>query len=87
MIKLRLARYGSKKRPFYRVVAAHNDFQRDGRFLEIVGTYDPRAADEKSISLKHDRIEYWISQGAQPSSTVASILKKSPKPAPVPAAQ
>ena len=74
-VKIRLARHGSKKRPYYRIVVADNDFKRDGRFLEIVGTYNP-LPDPMGISLKKDRVKYWIDQGATPSDTVTSILKR-----------
>lgn len=76
MVKLRLTRGGRKKRPFYRIVAAHSAFKRDGRFLEKVGTYDPLAADGKQITLKEDRILYWLNQGAQTTDTVHNILSK-----------
>jgi len=75
MVKIRLARHGAKKRPFYRIVAAHKEFARNGRFLEILGTYDPRAK-ENSVSLKAERIEYWLKVGAQPTDTVRQLLKK-----------
>lgn len=75
MVKLRLARHGTKKRPFYRIVAAHKEFARNGRFLEILGTFDPRV-EENSVNLKAERIQYWLGVGAQPSPTVAQILKK-----------
>lgn len=74
-VKIRLARHGSKKRPYYRIVVADNDFKRDGRFLEIVGTYNP-LPDPIDVSLKKERVKYWIDQGAIPSDTVNSILKR-----------
>lgn len=74
MVKLRLARGGRKKRPFYRIVAAHSEFKRDGRFLEKVGTYDPQARDGEQIILKDDRIIYWLQQGAQPTDTARNIF-------------
>ncbi len=74
-VKIRLARYGAKKRPFYRIVAADGEFPRDGRFLETLGTYNP-LQDPVVISLKTDRVEYWMNQGAIPSDTVKSLLKK-----------
>ena len=75
-VKLRLKRMGSKQRPFYRIVAADSRFPRDGRFIETVGTYDPVKADN-NISVKEDRVAYWLDNGAQPTDTVKSILSKS----------
>lgn len=74
-VRIRLARYGSKKTPFYRVVAAHGESRRDGRFLELIGTYDPASTDNR-VTLKQDRYDYWVSVGAQPSDTVASLVRK-----------
>lgn len=74
-VKLRLARYGAKKKPFYRIVAANNQSPRDGRYLETVGTYDP-LKDPHEVKLNTERIEYWIGQGAIPTNTVKSLLKK-----------
>lgn len=73
MVTLRLARYGAKKRPFYRVVAADSRAKRDGRFLEVLGTYDP-LTDPPTVNLKGDRIQYWLSVGAQPSDTVRRLV-------------
>lgn len=75
MIKIRLARHGAKKRPFYRIVVANAEAPRDGSFIEKVGTYDP-VANPAKISLNAERIQYWLGQGAQPTDTVANILKK-----------
>ena len=75
MVMIRMARHGTKKRPFYRIVAAHREASRNGRYLEILGTYDPRAEND-GVKLKTERIQYWLSQGAQPSDTVRQILKK-----------
>jgi small subunit ribosomal protein S16 len=74
-VKIRLARHGAKKRPFYRIVVADGECRRDGRFLEIVGTYNP-LPDPAKVQLKNDRIQYWIQQGATPTDTVKNILKK-----------
>ena len=74
-IKIRLARHGTKKRPFYRVVIASSESPRDGKFLETVGTYNP-LTDQAEINLKQDRIRYWMDQGAIPTDTVRSLLKK-----------
>ena len=74
-VKIRLARHGSKKRPYYRIVVADSEFPRDGRFLENVGTYNP-LVDPAEVSLKQERVKYWIDQGAIPTDTVKSLLKK-----------
>ena len=74
-VKLRLTRKGTKKKPFYRIVAADIEAPRDGKFLEAVGTYDPMQ-DPAVINLKQDRVQYWLEQGATPTTTVKSILKK-----------
>lgn len=77
MVTIRLARFGAKKRPFYRVVAADSRAKRDGRFIEVVGTYDPRT-DPPTVKLKADRIKYWVSVGAQPSETVKTLMASHP---------
>ncbi len=74
-VKIRLARYGAKKKPIYRIVVADNEAPRDGKFIEIVGTYNP-LMDPVDVSVKQDRIKYWLGEGATPSDTVRSILKK-----------
>ncbi|MGB9442673.1 MAG: 30S ribosomal protein S16 [Desulfobacterales bacterium] len=74
-VKIRLARHGAKKKPFYRIVVADSESPRDGRFLENVGTYDP-LYDPAKIILKTERIRYWMDQGALPTDTVNSLLKK-----------
>ncbi|CAB5161848.1 SSU ribosomal protein S16p [Olavius algarvensis associated proteobacterium Delta 3] len=74
-VKIRLARHGAKKRPFYRIVVADSESPRDGRFLEIVGTYNP-LKEPAEISFKQERLQYWMNQGAKPTDTVKSILKK-----------
>ncbi|NVM20551.1 MAG: 30S ribosomal protein S16 [Desulfobacterales bacterium] len=74
-VKIRLARYGAKKKPFYRIVVASTEAPRDGKFLELVGTYDP-LKNPAAISLKQDRIKAWIEKGAIPTATVRSLLKK-----------
>lgn len=74
-VKLRLARYGAKKKPFYRIVATNSQSPRDGRFLETVGTYDP-LKDPHEVKLNTERIKYWIGQGAITTNTVKSLLKK-----------
>jgi small subunit ribosomal protein S16 len=70
-----LARHGAKKKPFYRIVVADSESPRDGKFLENVGTYDP-LYDPAKIILKTERIRYWMDQGALPTDTVQSLLKK-----------
>ena len=74
-VKIRLARHGAKKTPFYRIVVADERFARNGRFLEIVGTYNP-LSETPVISLKRERVDYWLEQGATPSDTVKSIIKQ-----------
>ena len=76
-VKIRLARHGAKKHPFYRIVVADGECKRDGRFLEIVGTYDP-LPDPVKVTLKEDRVKYWMDQGATPTNTVKTLLKQQP---------
>ena len=73
-VKLRLARVGSKKNPIYRVVAADSRSPRDGKFIEIVGRYNPQT-DPSTIELDEDRVRDWLSKGAQPSDAVSRLLK------------
>ncbi|MDQ1439057.1 MAG: small subunit ribosomal protein [Acidimicrobiaceae bacterium] len=73
-VKLRLMRMGKKKQPTYRVVAADSRSPRDGRFIEIVGTYEPRAEPSR-INIDNDKALKWLSQGAQPTETVQKLLK------------
>lgn len=75
-VRIRLARGGAKKKPFYRIVATHARNARDGRFLEKLGTYDPRLASDnpERITLNEERIRYWLSVGATPSDRVARFL-------------
>ena len=73
-VKIRLARHGAKKRPFYRIVAADGESPRDGRFIEKLGTYNP-LVEPVEVTFDEDRVRYWIGQGAQPSDTVKSLLK------------
>ena len=76
MVKLRLKRMGRRNRAFFRICAFDSREERDGRSIEQLGTYDPMEKDEsKNVVLKRERIEYWLSVGAQPTETVASILK------------
>ncbi len=75
MVKLRLARLGRKKRPFYRLIAACSESPRNSKFLEILGHYDP-LKEPAQWDVNSERISYWLSKGAQPSDTVKSYLKK-----------
>ncbi len=74
MLMIRLARIGKKKRPFYRIVVTEKTRPRNGRFVEIVGTYDP-LKNPAAIDMKDERVKYWLSKGAQPSDTVRSFLR------------
>lgn len=75
-VVLRLSRHGSRKEPFYRLVAADKEAPRDGRFLEILGTYNPLTRGTLDVELKPERIEYWLSVGAKPSQTVSELIRK-----------
>lgn len=75
MVRIRLRREGAKNRPYYRIVVADSRSPRDGKFIELIGTYDPLKGGQ-NYDLNLDRAEYWVQNGAQPSETVASILKK-----------
>lgn len=74
-VKIRMQRIGAKKKPFYRIVVADSQSPRDGRFIEIVGTYDP-LSDPAKVTLKEDNIQEWLSKGAKASRTVNEILKR-----------
>jgi small subunit ribosomal protein S16 len=76
-MKIRLARGGSKKRPFYRIVAADSRMPRDGRFIEKLGTYNPLLAkdSEERVIMDLDRVKYWLGQGAQPTERLARMLE------------
>ena len=74
-VKIRLARFGAKKRPIYRIVVADSESPRDGKFLETVGTYNP-LLDPAEVSFKGERVKYWVDQGAILTDTVKSLLKK-----------
>lgn len=80
MVTIRLARFGAKKKPTYRVVVIDKEKARDSSFIEIVGHYNPRT-DPVEVVLRHDRIRYWMGVGAQPSDTVKRLLRTSPAPA------
>jgi len=74
-VVLRMTRRGSKKKPFYRIVAADSRSPRDGKFLEMLGTYDPLKS-ENNLKIDSEKVASWIKKGAKPSETVASLLKK-----------
>lgn len=74
-VRIRLQRRGSKKKPVYAVVAAESTMPRDGRFLEKLGTYDPRNEAQKTV-FNSERVAHWLSVGAKPTDTVASLLQK-----------
>jgi small subunit ribosomal protein S16 len=75
VIKLRLRRMGAKKRPSYRIVAADSRAPRDGRFIEIIGTYDP-LTDPATVKINEERAKHWLSNGAQPTETVRALLRR-----------
>jgi small subunit ribosomal protein S16 len=75
VIKLRLRRMGAKKRPFYRIVAAEHSSPRDGRFIEILGHYDP-LTEPATVKVNEERVRHWLSVGAKPSETVEGLLKR-----------
>jgi small subunit ribosomal protein S16 len=75
MLMIRLARVGARKQPHYRIVVIEKDRARNGRSVEVVGTYNPRT-EPATVDFKHDRIDYWTGNGAQLSETVAKLLKK-----------
>ena len=77
---IRLARVGARKQPYYRIVVIEKDRARNGRSIEVVGTYNPRTT-PGTVELKHERISYWRAVGAQLSPTVAKLLEKNPAPA------
>jgi len=74
-VVLRMTRRGAKKKPFYRIVAADSRSHRDGKFLEMLGTYDPLKS-ENNIKIDSEKVASWVKKGAKPSETVASLLKK-----------
>ena len=75
MVRIRLTRGGSKKKPYYRIIVIDSKAKRDGRSLEIIGSYDPLKKDNQ-IKLDKERVQYWYSKGAQPSDTVRSLIRK-----------
>ncbi len=86
MLRIRLTRMGAKKKPFYRVVVTERRQARDGRFVEVLGHYDP-GTNPPVVQLEMDRVKHWLECGAQPSETVNSLIEKAQRAAPaVPAA-
>lgn len=75
MVKIRLARYGAKKKPFYRLVAADSRSPRDGKFIDILGTFDP-TKNPAAIKLDGDKVKMWLERGAQPTDTAGQIIKR-----------
>lgn len=80
MVMIRLARMGARKQPYYRIVVIEKSRARNGRSLEVVGTYNPRT-DPATVNLKRDRIDHWVSKGAQFSDRVAKLVAQQPEPA------
>jgi len=74
-VRIRLSRMGSKKRPFYRIVVADSQAPRDGRFVEVIGTYNPRT-EPVEVQVDSERLQTWLTKGAEPTDTVRSLLKK-----------
>jgi small subunit ribosomal protein S16 len=85
VLMIRLARVGARKQPHYRIVVIEKERARNGRPVEVVGTYNPRT-NPASVELKRDRVAYWVSKGAQMSDRVNKLVTKTPAAAPVPAA-
>lgn len=75
MVRIRLTRMGAHKKPFYRIIVADSRARRDGPFIEIVGTYDPKK-EPSEIKVNQERINYWLKNGAQPTDTVKRLLQK-----------
>ncbi len=73
-VRIRCQRFGRKKRPFYRIVAADSQSPRDGKFLEILGFYNP-LTEPSTIKIKKERLQYWLNVGAKPSNTVAKLIE------------
>jgi small subunit ribosomal protein S16 len=85
VLMIRLARFGARKQPYYRVVVIDKERARNGRAVEVVGTYNPRTS-PASVDLKRERIDYWVSKGAQMSDRVDLLMKKTPAVSATPAA-
>lgn len=76
MVKIRLTRMGAHKKPFYRIIVADSRARRDGPFIEIIGSYDPKK-EPSEIKLNMERAKYWVEHGAEPTDTVKKLLQKS----------
>ncbi len=74
-VRIRLTRLGRKKKPFYRIIVADAECKRDGKFLDVVGTYDP-LKDPAAITIDNDKLQEWLGRGALPTTTVKSLIKK-----------
>jgi small subunit ribosomal protein S16 len=74
-VRIRLTRLGRKKKPFYRIIVADSENKRDGKFLEVIGTYDP-LQDPAVININNDKLKEWMGRGALPTTTVKSLIKK-----------
>ena len=74
-VRIRLSRFGRKKKPFYRIVVADSEAKRDGKFLEVVGTYDP-LQNPAEVKIHQDRLQVWLDKGALPTETVQSLMRK-----------
>ncbi len=85
MLMIRLARFGAKKKPFYRIVVIEKERARNGRALEVVGHYNPLHTPAQ-VTIRHDRVEHWTKNGAQLSDTVKRLVEKNPAPAAAPVA-
>jgi small subunit ribosomal protein S16 len=82
VVMIRLARFGARKQPYYRIVVIEKDRARNGRSIEVIGTYNPRTS-PATVDLKHERVAYWRGVGAQVSTIVGKLLTKNPAPAAV----
>ena len=74
-VRIRLTRFGRKKKPFYRIIVADSESKRDGKFLDVIGTYDP-LMDPIAININNDKLQEWLGRGALPTTTVKSLIKK-----------
>ena len=74
-VRIRLTRMGRKKQPYYRIIVANNEAKRDGKFLDIIGTYDPMQ-EPAAVTIDTEKLNEWLGKGAEPSATVSNIIKK-----------
>jgi small subunit ribosomal protein S16 len=79
-VRIRLTRLGRKKKPFYRIIVANSENKRDGKFLDVVGTYDP-CKEPAAITFDNSKLQDWLGKGALPTTTVKSLMKKAATPA------